>query len=286
MIYPLVKECERDGIPITVTCRVLGFSRAGFYKWKNRPVSPRDQTDARTINAILKVHKKDPAFGYRLIADELRTEGFQVSENRVHRLCKQEGITSIIKRGKKQKRTPLPVHDDLVNRNFTATRRDVIWLTDITEHGTKEGKLYLCAVKDVFSGRIVGWSLASHMRGSLAVNALRNAITARRPCKTIIHSDRGTQFSSKAYLRLVKNHDLQGSMGRVGACGDNAAMESFFSLLQNNVLDAKRWESREELTKAIVCWIESTYNRRRRQRRLGKLTPVEFEVIHQTGKAA
>jgi transposase InsO family protein len=149
-----------------------------------------------------------------------------------------------------------------------------------------EGKLYLCALKDCYSNKIVGYSIASHMRASLAVSALRNAITLRDPRGTVVHSDRGAQFRSAAYRRLLHAHGLTGSMGRVGACGDNAAMESFFSLLQKNVLDTRRWPTREELRLAIVTWIETKYHRKRRQRGLGKLTPVEFETIYTTASAA
>jgi len=159
-------------------------------------------------------------------------------------------------------------------------------LTDITEHTTGEGKLYLCAIKDLYSGRIVGYSIDSRMKASLAVAALRNAIALRSPAGTIIHSDRGSQFRSKKFIRTIKNNQLAGSMGRVGACGDNAAMESFFSLLQKNVLDTQRWETRDELRLAIVTWVETKYNRRRRQRGLGKLTPVEFETIYAAANAA
>ncbi len=121
---------------------------------------------------------------------------------------------------------------------------------------------------------------------SLAASAIRKAISLRTPVGTIVHSDRGSQFRSKKVVRLLKNNGLVGSMGRVGACGDNAAMESFFSLLQKNVLDTKRWETREELRLAIVVWIETKYNRRRRQRALGKLTPAEFEMIYTAAEAA
>ena len=150
----------------------------------------------------------------------------------------------------------------------------------------REGKLYLCAVKDVFSGRIVGYSIDDRMKASLAVAAMRNTISLRDPLATVVHSDRGSQFRSAKFVRLLRNNGLQGSMGRVGACADNAAMESFFSLLQKNVLNTKRWRTREELRLAIVNWIERTYHRRRRQRGLGKLTPIEFEAVHEVAHAA
>ncbi|TWE10506.1 integrase-like protein [Rudaeicoccus suwonensis] len=155
-----------------------------------------------------------------------------------------------------------------------------------SEHPTREGKLYLCAVKDCYSNKIVGYSIDSRMKSGLAAAALRNAIALRSPENTIVHSDRGSQFRSKKVLRLLKNNGLRGSMGRVGSSSDNAAMESFFSLLQKNVLNTRRWDTREELRLAIVAWIETKYNRRRRQRALGKLTPVEFEMIYAAADAA
>ncbi len=287
MMYPLVIDLQDDGVPVVVTCRVLGFSTQAFYKWKANPITDRDWSDAHLINAAIDVHSDDPVFGYRFIADELGDAGIVTSENRVQRLCSQQQIFSIFakRKGLRKKAGP-PVHDDLVEREFIAFEQDELWLTDITEHATGEGKLYLCAIKDVFSNRIVGWSIAEHMRASLAVNALRSAIMGRSPERTVLHSDRGSQFRSKKFVRVLENNGLVGSMGRVGACADNAAMESFFSLLQKNVLDTRRWRTREELRHAIVVWIERTYNRRRRQRILGKLTPVEYEAVNAVHQAA
>ena len=288
MMYPLVRELAVDGIPVAVTCRVLGFSKQAFYAWRKNPVSQRDWDDAHLINAALDVHRDDPAFGYRFIADQLPARGIEAGENRVARLCSQQRIWSVFskKRGLSRTAGP-PVHDDLVARQFTAAARDRTWLTDITEHPTTEGKLYLCAFKDVYSNRIVGYSMGSRMTAQLAVSALRNAIALREPAGTVVvHSDRGSQFRSAAFVRTLKDHGLTGSMGRVGACGDNAAMESFFALLQKNVLDRQRWSTREQLRLAIITWIERTYHRRRRQRRLGRLTPIEYETINQAAHAA
>jgi putative transposase len=288
MKYPLVLDLAVGGIPVAVTCRVLGFSKQAFYAWRQAPVSQRDWDEAHLINAAVGIHADDPAFGYRFIADELPGRGIKAGENKVARLCSQQGIWSAFakRRGLSRKAGP-PVHDDLVTRKFTATRPDRVWLTDITEHPTSEGKLYLCAIKDVYSGRIVGYSMDARMTASLAVSALRNAIALRSPAETlIVHSDRGSQFRSAAFVQTLKSHRLTGSMGRVGACGDNAAMESFFALLQKNVLDRQRWPTREQLRLAIIIWIEKTYHRRRRQRRLGRLTPIEYETINQAAQAA
>ncbi|HEX3826749.1 MAG TPA: IS3 family transposase, partial [Sporichthyaceae bacterium] len=157
---------------------------------------------------------------------------------------------------------------------------NTVWLSDITEHQTKEGKLYLCAIKDVWSNRIVGYSMAERMESSLAVAALESAV-ARRGGKVtgcILHSDRGSQFRARKLQQALFRHRMLGSMGQVGSAGDNAAMESFFSLLQKNVLDRRRWDTREQLRIAVITWIERTY-RRRRQAALGRLTPIEFEII-------
>jgi transposase InsO family protein len=282
MTYPLVFELAAEGIPVRLSCSVLGFSPQAFYKWRAEPVCERDMADAHLVNAIVDIHSDDPEFGYRFIADELEAAGHQVSERRVWRLCRDHRIWSTTtkkgRRGGKGRPGPA-VHDDLVRRDFTAAAPDRVWLTDITEHPTSEGKLYCCCVKDVFSNRIVGWSVDDRMTAQLAVAALRTAVARRRPATTVVvHSDRGGQFRSRAYRAVLAANGLQGSMGRVASAGDNAAMESFFALLQTNVFNRQRWASRSELRYETITWIEHTYNRRRRQRGLGRLTPVEFEL--------
>lgn len=156
----------------------------------------------------------------------------------------------------------------------------MLWLSDISEHRTGEGKLYICAVKDVFSGRIVGYSIDSRMKSQLAVNPLSNAVARRgEVAGCVLHTDRGSQFRSRRFVYALNRFPHDRVDGRVGAAGDNAAMESFFSLLQRNVLDRRQWATREQLRIAIVTWIERTYHRRRRQSRLGRLTPIEYETI-------
>lgn len=287
MMYPLVIELAADGIPVAVTCRVLGFSKQAFYKWRAAPYSQRDWDDAHLINRALRIHRDDPAFGYRFIADQLAEAGVSASENRVQRLCQLQQIWSVFakKRGSGKKPGP-PVHDDLVERQFSATAANTVWLTDITEHPTAEGKLYMCAIKDVWSNRIVGYSIDARMTASLATSALSNAVALRDPVGTIVHSDRGSQFRSTVFVAALKRHGLKGSMGRVAAAGDNAAMESFFALLQKNVLDRQRWATREELRIAIVTWIERTYHRRRRQRARCNLTPIAYETVFKTAQTA
>lgn len=278
-MYPLVKELAGEGIPVVVTCRVLGIARQPYYRWLKEPCGVREVRRDEILTVIEEVHRVDPEFGYRLIADEVRGQGFSVSDRTVWSICRQNQVWSSFGKKRSYRSRPGPaVHDDLVKRNFTADRPNELWLTDITEHPTGEGKLYLCAIKDVYSGRIVGYSIDSRMKKSLVVTALDNAVSLRGDVRCcVVHSDRGSQFRSKAFTKRLKTYRLHGSMGRVGACADNAAMESFFSLLQKNVLDKKQWETRLELRLAIVTWIKKTYHRRRRQTLLGKMTPIQYE---------
>lgn len=225
MMYPLVRELAAAEapvrVPVAVTCRVLGFSRQAYYRWQQEPVTRRDWDDAHLTNAALAVHVQEPELGYRLIADQLRGDGHQASDNRVARLCSQQSIRAAHSRQRGTSRKPgPPVHDDLVGRDFTAGQPDATWLTDITEHPTDEGTLYLCAVKDCWNSRIVGYAIRPRMTAELASSALRNAIARRSPAGTIVHSDRGSQFRSGSFLTALDDAGLIGSMGRVGACGE------------------------------------------------------------------
>ena len=302
MMYPLVRELAVDGIPVTVTCRVLKMSRQPYYRWLAAPVTTAELARAYRANALHDAHTDDREFGYRLLVDEAADAGQPMAARTAWAICSSNGWWSAFgkpRRGTAKKAGP-PVHDDLLatvdshgvtRHEFTADAPNTVWLTDISEHKTGEGKLYLCAVKDVHSNRIVGYSIDSRMKSRLAVTALSNAVAMRRAAGEdvagcIVHSDRGSQFRSRKFVRAISSHQLVGSMGRVGACGDNAAMESFFALLQKNVLDRQRWTSREQLRLAIITWIERTYHRRRRQRRLGRLTPVEYETLTLAAAAA
>ena len=180
MIYPLVTDLAVDGVPVAVTCRVLGFSKQGYYRWRASPVTERDWIDAHLVNAALDIHAEDPAFGYRFIADELPEKGITAGENRVQRLCRDHGIWPVFSKKPVLNRRPAPpVHDDLVEWEFNAAAPNALWLTGITEHPAAEGKLYLCAVKEVYSGRIVGYSMDSRMKSSLAVRGSPRGVGSR-----------------------------------------------------------------------------------------------------------
>ena len=241
---------------------MLKLARQPYYRWLANPVTDAELIQAYRANALFDAHGDDPEFGYRFLVDEAADAGEAMAARTAWRICSANGWFSRFgkkpRRGKgKGKKAGPPVHDDLVQRDFTATAANELWLADITEHHTLAGKLYLCAVKDVFSHRIVGYSIDSRMKSRIAVNALNNAV-ARRGDVTgcVLHTDRGSQFRSRKHVRALVRHSMVGSMGRVGAAGDNAAMESFFSLLQKNDLDRQVWATREDLRNAIVTWIE------------------------------
>ena len=279
-----MSELAAGGIPVAVTCRVLQLARQPYYRWQTNPVTDAERIEAYRANALFDAHRDDPEFGYRYLVEEARTAGEPMAERTAWRICADNRWWSVFgkKRGKNGKAGP-PVHDDLVERDFSAQAPNQLWLADITEHTTCEGKLYICAIKDAFSNRIVGYSIDSRMKSRLAVAALSGAVARRvEVAGCILHTDRGSQFRSRKFVHALHRHSMIGSMGRVGAAGDNAAMESFFSLLQKNVLDRRRWDTREQLRIAIVTWIERTYHRRRRQAALGRLTPIEFEAIMTT----
>lgn len=287
-------ELAVSGIPVTVTCRVLTLARQPYYRWLADPITDAETVEAYRANALFDAHRDDPEFGHRLLADEARHAGEAMADRTAWQICRDNGWWSAFgkKRGTNGKKPGPAVHEDLcavtdedgrVRHEFTADAPNRLWLTDITEHRTGEGKLYLCAIKDVFGNKIVGYSIDSRMKSTLAVNALNNAVALRGDVAgCVVHSDRGSQFRSRKFLRALTRHRLLGSMGRVASCGDNAAMESFFALLQKNVLDRRTWTTRDQLRIAIVTWIERTYHRRRRQAALGRLTPTEFETIMNT----
>lgn len=293
-MYPLVSELAADGIPVAVSCRVLGLARQPYYRWLHSPILDSQLDEAYLANAIHDAHRDDPEFGYRFLADEVRLseEHSEVSDRVVWRICRDNHWWSRFGKPKPRKGTKpgTPAHEDLVRREFTAAAPNELWLTDLTEHRTREGKVYVCAIKDVFSNRIVGWSIDSRMKARLVVAAIEMAVARRDGdvAGCVVHSDRGSQFRARKVHRVLTRHQMVGSMGQVGSAGDNAAMESFFSLLQKNVLDRQSWTTRDELRIALVTWIERTYHRRRRQPRLGRLTPIDYEMIMtpQTATAA
>ena len=219
-MYPLVRELAADGIPVVVTCRVLNLARQPYYRWLANPVTTAEFTQAYVANAWFDAHRDDPEFGYWCPADGARDAGQVAWDRTMWRICSPNGWWSAFgkRRGKNGTKPGAPVHDDLVKRDFTAQAPNRLCLADITEHRTGEGKVYLCAIKDVYSNRIVGYSISRRMKSRLAVDALANAVARRgEVAGCILHTDRGSQFRSRMFVRALHRHDMVGSMGKVGA---------------------------------------------------------------------
>ncbi len=283
----MVHELAEDGIDVAVACRILKVSRSGYYDWKTRPPSTR-QTENELISKHLgDIHRiSRGTYGYRRAHAELVLGlGLPVNRKRVQRLMQAAGLKGLPRRRRGPGTTIRSGEDpqaDLVQRQFTATAPDELWVTDITEHPTSEGKLYVAAVMNVFSRRIVGWCMDDNMRTELVLDALGMAVTRRDPDGTIIHSDHGSQFTAWAFTRRVTDAGLLGSMGTVGDCFDNAMMESFWGSMQIELLNTRTWPDRDTLATAIFEWMECWYNPKRRHSSLGYLSPNDHERRHTT----
>ena len=243
-----------------MACRVLQVSRSGYYEWRGRRPSNRDVADAYLANTIVDIHTMSRcSYGAPRVHAELRLGmGVHVGRKRVARLLQMTGRRGISHRHKRRHRPAAAVHEDLVQRKFVAAGPDLLWCTDITEHPTRGGKVYCCAVLDVFTRQIVGWSMADHMRSDLVVDALQMAIWRRRPAGTIVHADRGSQYTSGVFGHRLRDAGLLGSMGRVASSVDNSMVESFFGTMQFELLDRRPWRpTRQSLANAIFEWIDA-----------------------------
>ena len=274
--------------PAKVACRVLGVSESGYYEWRNRAPSPRSLRHAWLTELIRRIHADfRGVYGARRVHAELTMgHGVSVGHQAVEMLMRRAGIQGVSGRPQYRRIPNMPTAGDLVDRQFHRSERDRLWVTDITEHPTREGKVYCAVVLDVFSRRVVGWSIDAAPTTSLVSNALGMAIEQRKPTGTVIHSDQGTQFTSWAFTQRAIDSGLVPSMGSVGDCFDNAVIESFWSRMQVELLDRKRWRTRVELANAIFEYLEIFHNRQRRHSALGMITPVEYEARHNTGTAA
>lgn len=270
-----------------MACRLLGVSTSGFYEWLGRPESPRALRDKELTKMIREIHEQSRGtYGWPRIHAELTLGlGEQINHKRVARLMRAAGIQGLYRRRRHgcTIRNPAdPLADDLVNRRFAVDEPDRLWLTDITEHPTLEGKVYCAAVMDAFSRRIIGWSIADHMRVELVIDALGMATLRRKPQDggTILHSDHGSQFTAWAFGKRLEAAGILPSMGTVGDCYDNSMMESFWGTMQLELLDSCTWNTRAELANAMFEWIECWYNPKRRHSRVGMFSPAEFETRH------
>ncbi len=271
-------------VDVAVACRVLKVSRSGYYGWLGRPPSARTEANTLLLKHITEIHQQSRnTYGWPRVHAELSLGlGAVVNHKRVARLMRQAGLQGLYRRRARRGHTGPATEDDLVQRRFTVDAPDRLWFTDITEHPTNEGKLYCAAVMDAFSRRIIGWSIAAHMRTELVLDALGMAVLRRRPENgdTILHSDHGTQYTSWAFGQRLRNAGLLPSMGTIGDCYDNSMMESFWGTLQLEVLDFRTWETRAQLANAIFEWIECWYNTQRRHSSIRMRRPVEYETLH------
>lgn len=275
-----------QGFSVQVCCRVLEVSESGFYAWRSRPPSSRAIRHAWLTDAIHQVHAASrQTYGSRRVHAELTLgRGIAVGYHAVELLMRRAGLQGVTGRPKfRRGLRPEATAADLVRRKFDRTGPDQLWVTDITEHPTREGKLYCAVVLDACSRRVVGWSIDTTPTAALVTNALGMAIQSRRPAAgTLIHSDQGVQFTSWVFSQRAKASGLVPSMGGVGACYDNAMMESFWSRMQVELLDRRRWRTRIELANAIFEYLEVFHNRQRRHSSLGMLSPIEFETRQPT----
>jgi len=288
-------EAEKALYPIRLMCRLLLVSRSGFYRWlaggADRYESARERSNRTLMVRIRSIHaSSDGSYGSPRVCRALRTQGLHLSENRTARLMRQAGI-----RGKKatfrkqttradKSKIAAPNH---LARAFVAEKPNQKWVADITYVPTREGWLYLAVVLDLFSRRIVGHHTSSRMTTDLVTRALDHALRSRRPVKGLLHhSDRGSQYTSEAHLRLLRQCGAVASMSRSGECYDNAVAESFFATLKTELIHHRRFATRADATTAIFRYIELFYNPTRLHSTLGYMSPVQFETLHQTKRAA
>jgi putative transposase len=268
---------------IKLMCRVLGVSRSGFHAWRRREPCVRAVEDERLTGRIREIHRSNRGvYGSPRIHAELRlVDGERIGRKRVERLMRQDALSGLQEKRWRTTTIRVPgvrVCEDLVERSFAAAGPDRIWVADITYLRTWEGWLYLAAIQDLFSRRIVGWGMADHMRSELVVDALEMALGRRRPAPGLIyHSDQGSQFVSLAFGQAARAAGIAQSMGSRGDCYDNAVAESFFATLKKELIHRRSWPSKAELRTEVFDYIEVFFNRQRRHGTLGMLSPVEFE---------
>jgi putative transposase len=278
-----------EGLPARVCIRTLAVSPSGYYDWVSRAPSRRQIRHAWLSDLIGTIHQHSRGiYGQpRIHAELMHGHGITVGHNTVAMLMARAGLKGL-PMGRKRLWVPRPATTaDLVDRQFARAAPNMLWVTDITEHPTREGKLYCCVVLDAHSRRVVGWSIDSRQTADLVTNALGMAIENRNPAAgAVIHSDHGAQFTSWAFTDRAKRSGLVPSMGSVGDAYDNAVIESFWGRMQTELLNRQRWTTRTELANAVFEYLEIFHNRRRRHSALGMMSPIEYELSHPTGQPA
>ena len=286
MKYRMIERC-RDAFPVRMMCRCLRVSPSGYYGWRDRPASDRERANKRLLVRIRSLHaESDGVFGSPRMRDELRYLGETCSRNRVARLMRRDGLRGIPQRRRWRAKPTGTRPDDVKNhlaRDFTANQPNTKWVTDITYIRTAEGWLYLAVVMDLYSGRVVGWSMSARQDTQLVLQAVLMALW-QRPDRSpvVLHSDRGCQFTSDEYQRFLKGHQLRSSMSKVGSCADNAAAEGFFGLLKRERVNRRQYQTRAEARADVFDYIERFHNprraRRTRQREMDELALIKPSV--------
>ena len=277
-------EAERASHSVLLLCKLLGVSRSGYYAWRNRPLSERARFDAVLSEKIEMIHRNSRAiYGAPRVHAELRAIGIRCGRKRVARLMRQAKLRGCL-RGRRMRTTQCislqRAAPDLVDRNFTAREPDRLWVADITYVRSREGFLYLAFILDACSRRIVGWSMATHLRSELVIDALQMAIARRKPSAGLVHhSDRGVQYTSLSFGKRLEDEGIIPSMGRAGSAYDNALAESFVATLKTELLYRASWPTRQTARTAIFEYVEGFYNTRRRHSALGHLSPAEYEEV-------
>lgn len=279
-------EAEKASFPVAFMCRHLGVSRAGFYAWRERPASLRELDDERLLAQIRAIHAESKGrYGSPRVRRELAAKGIHASKHRVARLMQENGL-----RGRRRRRFrhttdsnhALPIAPNTLAQDFTVDAPNRVWVTDITYIPTREGWLYLAAILDLYSRRVVGWSMSERITRQLTLDALAMALRARAPGHGLLHhSDRGSQYASADYQAALTAAGITCSMSRKGNCYDNAVAESFFATLKTELVHDADWDTRAQARSAIFEYLEVFYNRRRRHSSIGYVSPEEFELKYE-----
>lgn len=275
---------RRDEFPVRMMCRMLQVSPAGYYAWRDRPPCPRQQRRAELIEQIRQVHEQSrQSYGSPRVTVELKEAGIGVCENTVARYMRESGIFVQPRQRYVPQTTDSahehPIAPNLLGREFTATAPNQKWCCDLTYIPTDQGWLYLSLVIDLFSRKVVGWSMTDHLRSEGVAQALSMAINRRKPKAGLLHhSDRGVQYACASYRGVLAEHGLLASMSRAGNCYDNAPAESFIGTLKTELVHHEHYRTHQEARASIFEWIECWYNRRRRHSSLGYLSPETFEA--------
>jgi putative transposase len=277
-------EDRRVEYPVRIMCSALDVSRAGYYAWRSRPESARSAANRQLLEDIQQIHCDHRGrYGSPRVHIELDAQGRGVSRGRVERLMRRHGIRAIMARPRRVRTTDSrhdhPIAPNLLDRNFIAAAPNRIWLADITYVDTDHGWLYLAAVMDLYSRKIVGWAMQDHMRTELPLAALRMAISAQKPGAGLIHhTDRGVQYAAADYRNLTQSAGFRASMSRKADCYDNAPMESFFHTLKTELVHHRQYATREQAKRDIFAYVEGYYNRIRRHSAIGYISPIEMEL--------